>query len=59
MLLIIGGLEDINALTVQERENEGILIRLRLEWPTEITETDFFTKLKSFPTAKIRLFSTQ
>ena len=55
----IGGLEDINALTVQERENEGILIRLRLEWPTEITETDFFTKLKSFPTAKIRLFSTQ
>ena len=55
----IAGLEAIGALKLQKRENKEPLIRLRLEWPTEITETDFFAKLKSLPTAKKRLFSTQ
>ena len=55
----IVGLIKIGALTLQKSENNGHLIRLRLEWPTKITETDFFAKLKSLPTAKKRLFPTQ
>ncbi len=37
-------------------EPAGFLISIRLEWPTEITETEFFRKVKALPKAKIHGF---
>ena len=50
-------LVSLGTITVSPLSENEFLIRLRLEWPTEITETDFFEKLKSLPTAKTHLFS--
>ena len=33
-------------------ENAGFLISIRLEWPTKITETEFFRRVKAMPKAK-------
>ncbi|MDT5157345.1 MAG: hypothetical protein QOH51_1702 [Acidobacteriota bacterium] len=35
-----------------ENNNTRLIFVLRLEWPTEITETDFFAKIKQLPKAK-------
>jgi len=43
------GLQAINAYRTPQ--NQG-MIGLRLEWPTEITETEFFARLKALPKAK-------
>ncbi len=40
---------DIGALAV---DNETRIVAIRLEWPTEITETEFFEKIKRMPKAK-------
>ncbi len=42
----------LNAISVRQDDKETRWIDLRLEWPTEITETDFFERVKSFPKAK-------
>ena len=53
---------DINSLNTRgavkvERLGEGrYRLGVRLEWPTEITETAFFEKLKQLPKAKIHSF---
>ena len=40
-----------------EKVDEGVYtIRIRLEWPSEISETDFFEKIKSLPKAKTHSF---
>lgn len=45
-------LGNLNAISIKKiGENRWTLV-VRLEWPTEITETDFFAKLKYFPKAK-------
>lgn len=37
-------------------ENAGFLIAIRLDWPTRITETDFFRHVKEMPKAKVHGF---
>jgi Fic family protein len=37
-------------------EERGFLISIRLEWPTQITETEFFRKAKEMPKAKVHGF---
>ncbi len=37
-------------------EKSDILISIRLEWPTRITETEFFRKVKEMPKAKVHGF---
>ena len=45
-------LEYLKAVTIRPDAKNGLRVELRLEWPTEITQTDFFERLKSFPKAK-------
>jgi hypothetical protein len=37
-------------------ERSGHLISIRLEWPTQITETEFFRRVKEMPKAKVHGF---
>jgi Fic family protein len=37
-------------------EEAGFLIFIRLEWPTQITETEFFQRVKAMPKAKVHGF---
>ncbi|HYJ06249.1 MAG TPA: Fic family protein, partial [Chthoniobacterales bacterium] len=37
-------------------ENAGFLIAIRLDWPTRITETEFFRHVKEMPKAKLHGF---
>lgn len=40
-----------------ERKEEGrLFLRARLEWPTEITETEFFKRVSTLPRAKEHVF---
>ena len=45
-------LQYLKAVTIRSDAKNGSRVELRLEWPTEITQTDFFERLKSFPKAK-------
>lgn len=52
---------DVSHLTVLgavevEKVKEIYWVKIRLEWTTEITETEFFEKVKKLPTAKIYPF---
>ncbi|MDQ3253684.1 MAG: Fic family protein [Acidobacteriota bacterium] len=52
---------DVTHLTVLgavevEKVKEIYWVKIRLEWTTEITETEFFEKVKKLPTAKIYPF---
>ncbi len=42
----------LNAVSVRRDNKKSLWIDLRLEWPTEITETDFFERFKHSPKAK-------
>lgn len=44
----------LNAL--HETGEAGHRISIRLEWPTEITETEFFRQVKAMPKAKVHGF---
>lgn len=45
-------LRNLGAIRTEKPANNGVRIGVRLEWPTEITEGDFFEKVKQFPKAK-------
>ena len=45
-------LEHLTAVTFRRDANNSFWVDLRLEWPTEITQTAFFERVKSFPKAK-------
>lgn len=34
-------------------ENQGFLLRINLDWPTKITETEFFRRMKELPKGKV------
>jgi hypothetical protein len=34
-------------------EDGGFLLSVRLEWPTQITETEFFRRVKEMPKGKV------
>jgi len=47
----------LNAIAARRLpEDEGFLISIRLEWPTKITETEFFRQVKAMPKAKVHGF---
>jgi Fic family protein len=44
----------LNAITAQRLpDNGGFLLGINLEWPTQITETVFFQKMKEMPKGKV------
>jgi Fic family protein len=48
---------EVNAITARALpERSGHLISIRLEWPTQITETEFFHRVKEMPKAKVHGF---
>lgn len=49
----IADLLNLDAIRVtEESTGDDLVISIRLEWPTEITETDFFARVKKMPKAK-------
>jgi hypothetical protein len=48
-LRVLGAVEPI--------KEEGTVVRIRLEWPREISESEFFERLESLPKAKTHRFS--
>lgn len=52
----LGYLIQLRAITVKrppEPDEEEFLISIRLNWPTEITETEFFKRVKAIPKGKV------
>lgn len=45
----------LDAIRAEESE-KGFFLSARLEWPTEITATKFFERLRALPKAKTRSF---
>lgn len=50
------GLIDLGAIVAKKKDERKWDIVIRLNWPTEITETDFYQKFKSYPKAKTHPF---
>lgn len=48
----VNNLSGLGAVEVYSGDREEILIAIRLEWPTEITETEFFERIKKLPKGK-------
>ena len=48
---------ELKAITYKKLPDDGgFLMMIRLEWPTEITETEFFRRAKELPKAKVHGF---
>ena len=52
----IKGLIQLKAIAVRRVNEDKYEISVRLEWPTEITETEFFKRIKEMPKAKTHGF---
>lgn len=52
----INGLSQLQAIAVKRVSEDEFEISVRLEWPTEITETEFFRRAKEMPKAKTHGF---
>ncbi len=46
------GLKNLGTIELNVKQNDKIDIRLQLEWPTIITETEFMNRIKKLPKAK-------
>jgi hypothetical protein len=50
----------VKAITIKRLPgDEGFQIGINLDWPMEITETEFFRKAKGLPKAKVHDFLSQ
>ena len=49
-------LEDLNAISIKQIGENRYEVAVRQEWPTRLTETDFFAKMKQSPKAKTLSF---
>ena len=49
-------LEALNAITIKQIGESRYEVAVNLEWPTRLTETDFFAKMKQYPKAKTLSF---
>jgi Fic family protein len=54
--LIMLGTIGLRAEKIGNTKNERSFLSVRLEWPTEITETEFFKKVSTLPRAKEHVF---
>ena len=52
----INGLLRLNAIDFEKLADDKYRIFIRLEWPTEITETEFFKRVEKMPKAKTHGF---
>lgn len=52
----VNGLIALKAVRAEKISEGRFRIHVRLEWPTEITETDFFSRLRELPKAKTHSF---
>ncbi len=50
------GLQELGTIKVRRKDPSALLLDIRLEWPTEITETLFFETLKKLPKTKASQF---
>ena len=48
----VNSLRSLGAIQVEKLEDNRFMISVKLDWPTKMTETDFFKKLKELPKAK-------
>lgn len=55
----VNSLAALGAIRVQKIGDNRYLIGVRLEWPTEITETEFFERVRTLPTSKTHSFLQQ
>ena len=56
MVRDVNNLSSLGAVSVEEFGERQFRLKVRLEWPTEITETAFFEKLRKLPKAKSHSF---
>ena len=49
-------LKDLNAIAIKQIGEDRYEIAVNPEWPTRLTETDFFAKMKQYPKAKTLSF---
>jgi Fic family protein len=56
MVRDIGDLRALGAIAVEHGESGQVYMDVRLQWPTEITETKFFERLKALPKSKTHPF---
>jgi hypothetical protein len=56
MVRDVNNLSSLGAISVEEFGVRQFRLKVRLEWPTEITETVFFEKLRKLPKAKSHSF---
>ena len=42
----------LGAINITQREDSKIIVTINLEWPSQISETDFLEKVKNLPKAK-------
>ena len=56
MVRDVNNLSNLGAITVEEFGERQFRLKVRLEWPTEITESAFFEKLRKLPKAKSHSF---
>jgi hypothetical protein len=48
----VGALLQLGAMQAYQTEDKKWMVKVRLEWPTEITETEAFSKMKKLPHVK-------
>ncbi len=56
MIRDMNNLLDLGAIKLERIEERRLRFSIRLEWPTEITETEFFEKIRKLPKAKSHSF---
>ena len=56
MIRDMNNLLDLGAIKLERIEERRLRFSVRLEWPTEITETEFFEKIRKLPEAKSHSF---
>ena len=52
----VNGLLHLGALILDDRERDHITLHINLDWPQQITESQFFAKVKQMPKAKTYRF---
>lgn len=55
----LNGLISLGAIGHDEYEKKKYMLFVRLEWPTEITETEFFKRVESMPRPKTQIIRFQ
>ena len=55
----ISHLISLGAITHRQAEDKNVYFKANLNWPSEITETEFFKKVSELPRSKIQYFKIE